>query len=143
METKQQAHLSNESVSGYRNEPQNRRSDTEREELDPRTEMDRIADEIAEWCPSQTNGIQIFQKRTGVDLKTARDIMKARYKNRPKGVLRNDICPRCGSRDITYEKEADRKWIQKSDLGSEEIIRRPGQKVTAKCQSCRMKWEVK
>lgn len=47
---------------------------------DARPEVERIADEIYAQCPNdQYRGMKLLRERTGVDLKTARDIMFIRY----------------------------------------------------------------
>lgn len=119
------------------------RSDMGRMQTDPRTELERMADEIVEWCPSKVKGTQLLQKKAGIDLKTAKSMMDIRYKNRPNGVLRNDICQRCGSRNIRYEKGPDKYTIHPSGFGQEGshyMLHEEG-KTQAKCQDCGMKWK--
>lgn len=107
---------------------------------DTRSELDRIADEIAEWCPSKVRSVKVFQEKTGVDLKTAKQYMDLRYDGKGIHEVSEEVCPKCGSKNVTFEKEPDRSTTVSYFKGVYNTTYRPG-KTKAKCGDCGKKWK--
>ncbi len=108
---------------------------------DNRTELDKIADDIAWWCPLQVGAVKEFQKQTGVDLRTARDMMLKRYKNGKQKSKDMNRCPKCGSGNLKYEKEDDRSmtvtYFRKVHITTHEKG-----KTKVKCNDCGKTWKI-
>ncbi len=103
-------------------------------------EWERIAEEIVLWCPSKVRAVKLFQDRTGADLKTAKDIMDEKFRLKSAEDYPNDVCPKCGSSNILYEKEHDRSTTVSYFEGVYNTTFRPG-KTRAKCKNCGKKWK--
>lgn len=103
-------------------------------------ELERIAEEIVLWCPSKVRAVKLFQDRTGVDLKTAKCIMDEKFVLKCAEDYPNDVCPKCGSSNILYEKENDRSTTVSYFEGVYHTTFRSG-KTRAKCKNCGNKWK--
>lgn len=103
-------------------------------------ELERIAEEIVLWCPSKVRAVKLFQNRTGADLKTAKDIMDEKFRLKSAEDYPNDVCPKCGSSNILYEKEHDRSTTVSYFEGVYNTTFIPG-KTRAKCKNCGKKWK--
>ena len=106
----------------------------------PQEEVKRIADEIVSWCPSKVRAVKVLRDRTGLDLRAARDTIDERYATQCSGEYMNDVCPKCGSGNIVYEKEPDTSTTVSYFEGVYHTTHRSGM-TRAKCKNCGKKWK--
>ena len=125
---------------------------------DNRSELDRIADDIYVQCPNdQYKGIALIRERTGMDLKTARDIMFIRYhgatpkeldirkklfkREKSKRIFGTDKCPKCGSKHIDSYCEQGISVTSEVDVFGGMLITHPGNiNQGLKCLYCGYTW---
>lgn len=105
-----------------------------------RSDLDKIADDIVSWCPSKVKAVKVLQERAGVDLKTAKEVMDKKYKQKDIRDFPSDVCPNCGSVNILYDKEPDRSTTVSYFKDVYSTTHRQGN-VRAKCKDCGKKWK--